>query len=153
MIQLTEGIYLEDAKQTLKWGCSRDQAWLTGKPTRARSDDDLGLHWKATILAGQECIISAYLPGDARLEQVMIVAQGKPEVYLGACQLMHYCKFFEHLLGQIGAPQMRSGRGSFLAPILTWKHDSCLLELVTGFGMSDATILWITRGDNPRFPD
>ncbi len=152
MLSFTDGIYLENAKETLRWGCTRKQAWRVGKPASRFPGDDTRIQWEETLLGGLSCGLLAYLPDETVLDEASVWLRAREGVYRGDDSVFHYLTFFDHLVQQLGTPSsIRSGAGSFYAPILTWQRDGCALQLVTGERHGDFTILEITKGKTPRY--
>ena len=153
MFSLAEGISLEDSKMILRWGSSRTEAWKIGKPSSRFQNDETRIQWEEKMLGGLSCGLLAYLPDDSGLNEVSIWLKPKEEFAKSIdSSLFHYCTFFDHIFQQLGAPIIKPRTGSFYAPILTWQHDGCFLQLVTGERHGDYTILEITRGKAPRYP-
>jgi hypothetical protein len=143
MITLADGIHLEESKQILRWGTSREQAWQIGKPSQYGSEDTR-LLWEEKIFHGLSCCLLTYLPGDKLLSHVSIWLRPKGGGRAGddaLCAAYDYVEIFRRLSTYLGAPAIQSGPGA-IAPLLQWKHDGCLISL----GMSDRFGDYITFG-------
>ena len=150
-IPLWDGILLEDSKTVLQWGSTREEAWKTAKPAHHNlPDDDTRIEWDERILGGLTCRLLAYLPDSQRLYSVMVWLLLPEDSYWKNDALYCYCRFFDHLLARIGTPKMRPGSG--YAPILTWAHEGCMLQLYTGERHGNFTTLEICHGKRPSLP-
>jgi hypothetical protein len=145
------GIHLEDANETLPWGCTRDQAWGVGRPQRRFEGDDTRIEWEEKILGGLPCRILAYLPGDATLDEVTVTFRPAAGAYRWDDPVFHYLVLFDHLVRHFGTPSsVQPSAGSLYAPILTWERDECTFQLITGERHVDFAVLGITHGKRPR---
>jgi hypothetical protein len=153
-ISLEKGVLLEDSQSLLCWGASRDTAWSIGNPSHHRqTDDPTRIKWEENILGGLPCGLLAYLPDSATLDRVSIWLR-LPENTCPRDARYQYCRLFDHLFVRLGQPHIISaGLGNFYAPILTWKHQNCVLQLYTGEHHGDFTSLEITHGKAPRFQE
>jgi len=147
---MRDGILLEDSKTVLHWGATRDEAWRTAKPNHYNlKDDDTRIKWEEHMLGGLPCGLLAYLPDSTRLDHVTLWMRVPENTYPREA-LYQYCRFFDHLFTRIGNPTIRAARG-FYAPLLTWEHQGCILQLYTGERHGDFTTLEISHGRPPRF--
>lgn len=152
MLSLADAIYLENAKQTLRWGCTRKQAWRVGRSASRFEGDDTRIQWEETLLGGLSSGLLAYLPDDTILDKVTVWLRQREGIYRGDDEVFHYLTIFDHLVRHLGPPSsIQPSAGSFYAPILTWQHDGCSLQLVTGERHGDFTVLEITKEKNPRY--
>jgi hypothetical protein len=142
---LAEGIYLEDSKATLRWGAKRAEAWRIGQPTGRTPNDDTRLQWKEHLLGGLQFGLLAYLPDETSLDRVSLWLCLNPNSYRANDSIFQYCVLFNHLVKELGTPSIQPRRSHLYAPILTWQHDGCLLQLITGERHGDFTTLEIMK--------
>jgi len=145
MISLNKGLFFENSLTVLPWGITRDAAWKIGSPTHYNLKDDFTrIKWEEPILGGLNCGILAYLPNDKKLSEIHIWRILDPKKY-PRDPWYAYMNIFDHLLSEIGAPEMTPSKGNLYAPILTWHLDDCTLSLITGERFGDFTSLTIKK--------
>ena len=142
---------LEESNQTLKWGINQEQAWRVSKPQHYLGKDDFSrIKWTEKILGGLRCGILAYLPENQSLERLHVWLIPPENTYPNTFWFA-YMKIFNHLLKEIGSPEMKPVRGNFYAPFLTWRHDGCSLQLYCGERHGEYTNLTINVGNKTEY--
>lgn len=152
MISLSKGLVLEDSGAIVPWNCSQETAWSIGgsTPTNGKAEDRSRMAWTGKMLGGLDCFACSYIPDGETFRSISVTMILSKDCYPNQ-PWYAYMKFFDHFFQCIGTPEIRASAGTLYAPILSWRHDGCCIQVYTGERFGDFTTCEVTLGSSGRF--